>query len=185
MDSVNRSFSLHARLVPSLFNIEPQNRLAALVLQQVSPRDKPILRNIASTNRQINVLATPLLLEAYIDHAENKVKTMKTSAERGAAIFQIQRKLSENADKLPVSVCVTFWERMKVLVVGEIKCLASLYELHEETDTTTSPSQTKGIPIQYVMTLQTLTGLLHEISKILTKPLDDFHEQLRRAAMNS
>lgn len=124
-------------------------------------------------------------MQAYIDHAENKMKVMKAPAEKVPALFMIQRKLAENADKLPVEVSETLLKRLEVLVLREINGLLTLAKPRKEADAPISSSQTSEVPIGYIMTLQILTGLHHEIAKALTKPLDDLLAQAHRAVMNS
>jgi hypothetical protein len=184
MDSSSSSSSAHASmLMPGFSSLPSQDQLA--VLQQIPLHDKPTLRSIASTNRHINVLATPLLVEAYIGHVEKQVKTMKTSAEKVAAISLIQQKLVDNADRLPIMGSATLWERLKVLVLGEASCLTVLSELHEGIEATITFPQPKEISVECMIALQRSIALYGEISGILTKAIKDTSTQLRRTVIDS
>ena len=184
MDSSSSSTSVHASmLMPSFSSLPSQDQLA--VLQQIPLHDKPTLRSIASTNRHINVLATPLLVEAYIGHVEKQIKTMETSAEKVAAISLIQRKLVDNADRLPIMGSATLWERLKVLVLGEASCLTVLYGLHKGIEATITFPQSKEISVEDMIALQRSVALHGEVSGILTKAFKNTITQLRRAVMDT
>jgi hypothetical protein len=127
MDSVNRSSKPCTSTPASSFlALPPQDQLALLILERLGPQDKPTLRNIASTNRQIYLLVTPSMMQAYIDHAENKMQLMKTSAEKVPTFFMIKQKLAENAGKLPVKVAETLWKRLEGLILEEVNGLLAL-----------------------------------------------------------
>lgn len=180
MDSSSSSSSVHASMPISSFSSLPlQGQLA--VIQRISPSDKPTLSSIASTNRQINVLATPLLVEAYIGHVENKMKTMKTSAERVAAILLVHRKLMENANGLPVMGSEALWERLKVLILNEASCLASLDKLSDGITLVLRSSQSEETSVEHIIALHRSCALIHEISEILTKGYENFAAQIRDA----
>ncbi|HLO32356.1 MAG TPA: hypothetical protein VK249_24615 [Anaerolineales bacterium] len=181
MDSSSSSSSVHASMpISSFSNLPPQDQLA--VIERISPYDKPTLVSIASTNRQINVLATPLLVEAYIGHVENKIKTMKTSAERVAAILLVHRKLMENTSGLPVMGSEALWERLKVLILNEASCLASLDKLFDGIALVLRSSQSEETSVEHIIAFQRSRALLHEISQILTKGYNNLAAQIRDAA---
>ncbi|HEX8883582.1 MAG TPA: hypothetical protein VF797_03755 [Noviherbaspirillum sp.] len=180
MDSSSSSSSVHASMpISSFSSLPPQDQLA--VIQRISPCDKPTLVSIASTNRQINVLATPLLVEAYIGHVENKIKTMKTSAEKVAAILLVHRKLMENTNELPILGSEALWERLKVLISNEASCLASLHELHKGIQLVFFSPQSKKTSVEHVIAFQRSCALIHEISQILTKGYNNLATQIRDA----
>lgn len=184
MDSSSSSSSVHASMpISSFSSLPPQDQLA--VIQRISPCDKPTLVSIASTNRQINVLATPSLVEAYIGHVENKIKTMKTSAERGAAILLVHRKLMENTSGLPVMGSEALWERLKVLILNEASCLASLDKLSDGIALVLRSSQSEETSVEHIIALQRSCALFHEISQILKEGYNNLAAQIRNAARYS
>lgn len=181
MDSSSSSSSVHASMpISSFSNLPPQDQLA--VIERISPYDKPTLVSIASTNRQINVLATPLLVEAYIGHVENKIKTMKTSAERVAAILLVHRKLMENTSGLPVMGSEALWERLKVLILNEASCLASLDKLSDGIALVLRSSQSEETSVEHIIAFHRSCALVHEMSQILTKGYNNLAAQIRDAA---
>jgi len=149
------------------------------------PCDKPTLVSMASTNRQINVLATPLLVEAYIGYVENKIKTMKTSAEKVAAILLVHRKLMDNTRGLPVIGSEVLWGRLKVLILNEASCLASLDELHKGIQLVFLSPQSEETSVEHVIAFQRSCALLHEILQILTRGYNNLAAQIRDAVRYS
>lgn len=183
MDRSSSSSSVHASMpISSFSNLLPQDQLA--VIQRISPCDKPTLVSIASTNRQINVLATPLLVEAFIGHVENKMKTMKTSVEKVAAILLVHRKLMENTNELPILGSEALWERLKVLILNEASCLASLDKIFTGI-TDVFSSQLEETSVEHIIAVQRSCVLIHEISQILTKGYKNFAAQLLDAVKYS
>lgn len=154
-------------------------------MQRISPCDKPTLVSIASTNRQINVLATPLLVDAYIGHVENKIKNMKTSAEKVAAILLVHRKLMENTSELPVMGSDALWERLKVLILNEASYLASLGKLSDGIAPVLRSPQSEEMSFERVIAFQRSCALFHEISTILKEGYNNLAAQIRNAARYS
>lgn len=184
MDSSSSSSSVHPSMsISSFSSLPPQDQLA--VMQRISPLDKPTLVSIASTNRQINVLATPLLVEAYIGHVENKIKTMKTSSERVAAILLVHRKLMENTSELPIVGSEALWERLKVLILEEASCLASLQKISDGIGLVVFSPQSEETSVEHVITFQRSCALVHEISPILKEGYNNLAVRLRNAARYS
>lgn len=184
MDRSSSSPGVHASMpISSFSSLPPQDQLA--VIQRISPCDKPTLFSIASTNRQLNVLATPLLVDAYIGHVENKIKTMKTSAEKVAAILLVHRKLMENTSGLAVLGSEALWERLKVLILNETSCLASLDELSNGIALTLRSSQSEETSVEHLISLQRSCALFHAISQILAKGYNNLAAQIRAAARYS
>lgn len=180
MDSSSSSSSVHASMpISSFSSLPPQDQLA--VIQRIFPCDKPTLFSIASTNRQINVLATPLLVDAYIGHVENKIKTMKTSAEKVAAILLVHRKLMENTSGLPIIGSEALWERLKVLILNEASCLASIHELSNGIELVLLSSQSEETSVEHIIAFQRSCALVHEISQILTKGYNNLAAQIQDA----
>ncbi|MFS0755800.1 hypothetical protein ABC383_14020 [Noviherbaspirillum sp. 1P10PC] len=184
MDSSSSSSSVHASMpISSFSSLPPQDQLA--VIQRISPCDKPTLSSIASTNRQINVLATPLLVDAYIGHVENKIKTMKTSAEKVTAILLVHRKLMENTSGLPVMGSEALWERLKVLILNEASCLASIQELHKGIQLGFLSPQLEERSVEQFIAFQRSCALIHEISQILSKGYKNLAAQIMEAVRYS
>lgn len=169
--------------ISSFSSLPPQDQLA--VIQRISPGDKPTLFSIASTNRQINVLATPLLVDAYIGYVENKIKNMKTSAEKVAAILLVHRKLMENTSGLPVMGSEALWERLKVLILNEASCLASLDKLSDGIALALRSSQSEETSVEHIIAFQRSCALIHEISQILTQGYNNIAAQMRDAVRYS
>jgi hypothetical protein len=165
--------------MPSFSYLPPQDQMA--VLQQIFPRDKPTLRSMAGTNRQINVLATPLLMAALIDHAERKIETCTTSADKVAAILLIHQKLVDNADSLPVMGSAELWERLTALALKEVNCMASIGALGKGIEASIRFDPTTGRSVQGLIAMQRSLMLFNEISKALTKGFENIQADLARA----
>lgn len=179
MDSVSNSSIAHASMpVTGFTDLGPENHLS--VLGQISRQDKPTLRSIASTNRQMLSLATPFLMEAYIDYAESKLKTMVTSAEKVKTILLIHHKLLEKADGLPISGSAGLWERLRGLMLKEASHLASADQLFKGLQATFSAPLLPDISIERVIAMQRSAAIYTEISKNLTRAIEKHREELGR-----
>jgi hypothetical protein len=118
MDRSSSSSSAHASMpMPSFSSLPPEGKLG--VLQQIPLYDKPTQRSMAGTNRQLNLLATHLLMAAYIDHVKSKIETLATSAGKVAAILLIHQKPVDNADGLPIIASANLGDRLMALALKE------------------------------------------------------------------
>lgn len=183
MDSVSSSSSSHASMpMQSFTDLGPENQLA--VLQQISLHDRPTLRSIASTNRQMLDLATPLLIEAYIAYAESRPKTMATPAEKVKTILLIHHKLVENADGLPLMGSVKLWERLRGLMLEEAGDPASVGQLLKGIDASPNTPFSPSVSIAQLMAMQQTVAIYGEISANFAKAMKNYRDELTRAVTN-
>ena len=118
-------------------------------------------------------------------HVENKIKTMKTSAERVAAILLVHRKLMENTIGLPVIGSGALWERLRGLILNEASSLASLDELSEGIALVLRSSLPEETSVEHLIAFQRSCALFHEILQILKEGYNNLAAQIRDAARYS
>lgn len=183
MNSVSSSSSSHASTpMPSFADLGPENQLA--VLQQISLHDRPTLRSLASTNRQMLDLATPLLMEAHIVYAESRLKTMMTPAQKAETILLIHHKLVENADGLPLMGFAKLWERLRGLMLEGAGDPATVVHLLKGIAASLKTPFSPSISVVQLLLMQQNVAIYGELHAILAKAMNDHTDELTRAAKN-
>lgn len=149
--------------IQSFAALSPENHLA--VLEQAFLESKPTLRSLASTNRQMYMLATPLLIKASIEHVENTIQTMAPGA-KVAALLLINRKLVENADNLPVLGCETLWERFEALVLKEIANFPLSDDIHKGLEGIINSHLTSNMSFAQTMAIQRCVAIFKKMCEL-------------------
>lgn len=160
----------------------PENQLA--VLQQISLQDKPTLRSIASTNRQMHMLAAPLLTEACIEHVEGRIQTMTPGA-RLEAILLINRKLVENAESLPLMASATLWARYEDLVLKEVGDRVFVADMYNGIGKIIGSYSTPSMSFERILAIQRSIGVSYKLGEVFAKAIWALHAELGRAARDS
>lgn len=183
MDSSCTSSSAHVGMPMQGFaTLSPENQLA--VLQQVSLQDKPTLRSIANTNRQMHALATPLLTEACIEHVESRIQTMTPGA-RLEALLLINRKLVENADNLPIMGSATLWARYEALVLKEVADMTFVADMYKRLESIIDSYCKPDMSFERLLAIQRSIAVLNKVSELFAKAIQAFHTELERAVRHS
>jgi hypothetical protein len=183
MDSSCSSSSAHVSMPMQGFaTLSSENQLA--VLQQVSLQDKPTLRSIANTNRQMHALATPLLTEACIEHVESRIQAMTPGA-RLEALLLINRKLVENADNLPIMGSATLWARYEALMLKEVGNLAFVADMHKGLENIIRFYSTPDMSLERLVAIQRSIAVFNELGEVYAKAIRAVHAELARAVHHS